>query len=392
MGFERCSPTPDELQNMKMLLKDALKAGAFGFSVGLVYAPSFFARTPELIALAEPISEVGALFSGHFRGYSETLLKAINEYSDIAKATGVRMNISHLHAMGKAYWPEIPKALNLIENIRQEGLDISYDTIPIYIGTTGLSRLFPFKYLEGGIENLLARLKDPVFREQIRKEVEEPPKQEGKDISPDWWGNFVELLGYDNLNLMIPALEEDRSIVGISFSELARRQGISPFQVMVELTLREKGEGCVELVGVSGDKPDAKDLLDSLANHNGMISTDAVITGKGPGNPTSYGAFARVIGYYARDLSIFSLEEAIRKITSFPAQRIGLHDRGILQEGKAADLTIFDYKKVKDISKPGDPAHYPEGFEYVLINGNIVKEGMHIEKNQLFGKVLRKSK
>jgi N-acyl-D-amino-acid deacylase len=389
MGFERRSPNPDELQHMQNLLKDALQAGAFGFSVGLVYAPSFYSKTPELTSLGEIVNQAGALYTGHFRGYSETLILAIRETLEIAKSAGVRINFSHLHAMGKAYWNEIPKALELIDNSRREGIDISYDAIPIYIGTTGLSRMFPYKYLEGGVENLITKLKDPATKEQIRREVEEPAVEGGEGISPDWWENFVELLGYDNLNLMIPAIEEDKAIVGIPFSELAKRQGISPFQAMVDLTIRERGEGCVELVGVSGDRPDAKALLDCLSDRNGVISTDAVITGKGPGNPTSYGAFARVIGYYARDLSLFSLEEAVRKITSFPAQRAGLRDRGVIQEGMAADLTLFDYTKVKDSTKPADPAHYPEGIDYVLINGHVVKKGPDVERKKLLGKVLR---
>jgi N-acyl-D-aspartate/D-glutamate deacylase len=389
MGFERRNPTADELQHMQQLLKEALQYGAFGLSVGLVYAPSFYSDTSELTALADVVSEAGAIYAGHFRGYSETLLMAIRETLEIAESTGVRIQFSHLHAMGKDYWPEIPKALELINNSRSKGIDIAYDAIPIYIGTTGLSRMFPYKYLEGGVENLIAKLKDPVSREQIRREVEEPDLKSGEGISPDWWENFVELLGYNNLKLMIPAIEEDKSIVGVPFSELARRQGVSPFQAMVDLTIRERGEGCVELVGVSGDKPDSKALLDCLSDRNGVISTDAVITGKGPGNPTSYGAFARVIGYYARDLSLFSLEEAVRKITSFPAKRAGVHDRGLVQKGLAADLTLFDYTKIRDISKPSDPAHFPEGIEYVLINGHVVKEGTHVERKNLFGNVLR---
>lgn len=299
------------------------------------------------------------------------------------------MQISHLHAMGKAYWSEIPRSLKLIERARQDGIDIAYDAIPIYIGTTPLSRLFPFKYLKDGLENFLTKLADPNLREQIRQEVEEPKVNKSECMPSDWWENFVELLGYDNLKLMIPAVEEDKALVGIPFSEIARRKGVSPFQAMVDLTLRERGEGLLELVGVSGDKPDSKALLECLADKNGVISTDALVTGNGPGNPTSYGAFARVIGYYARDLSLFSLEEAVRKITSFPAQRAGLKGRGYIFEGIAADITIFDYSKVKDTSTPSDPVHHPEGIEYVLINGQLIKEGKNIDLEHLAGKVLR---
>lgn len=389
MGFERREPTAKEQQKMQMLLSDSLKAGAFGFSVGLVYLPSFCAKITELISLAETVSSFKALYAGHFRGYSETLIQAINEFLDISRATGARMQISHLHAMGKAYWSEIPRSLKLIERARQDGIDIAYDAIPIYIGTTPLSRLFPFKYLKDGLENFLTKLADPNLREQIRQEVEEPKVNKSECIPSDWWENFVELLGYDNLKLMIPAVEEDKALVGIPFSEIARRKGVSPFQFMVDLTLRERGKGLLELVGVSGDKPDSKALLECLTDKNGVISTDALVTGNGPGNLTSYGAFARVIGYYARDLSLFSLEEAIRKITSFPAQRAGLKGRGYIFEGIAADITIFDYSKVKDTSTPSDPVHHPEGIEYVLINGQLIKEGKNIDLEHLAGKVLR---
>jgi N-acyl-D-amino-acid deacylase len=390
MGFERREPTSGELKEMQMLLSEALNAGAFGFSVGLVYLPSFCAKTPELISLAETVSAYGALYAGHFRGYSETLIKSINEFVEISRASGARMQISHLHAMGSAYWPEISESLTLIELSRQNGIDIAYDAIPIYIGTTPLSRLFPFKYLKDGIESLLSKLKDPVTREQIRREVEEIKPSKSEEKSADWWENFVELLGYDNLKLMIPALKEDKAIVGIPFSEIAKQKGVTPFEFMVDLTLRERGEGCIELVGVSGDKPDSIGLLDCLSNPNGIISTDALITGNSPGNPTSYGAFARVIGYYARDLSLFSLEEAVRKITSFPARRTGIKDRGFILEGMAADITIFDYAKVRDMFTPADPARNPEGIEYVIMNGRLIKEGKKVNIEHLEGKVLRR--
>jgi N-acyl-D-amino-acid deacylase len=390
MGFERREPTAGELKDMQGLLSEALNDGAFGFSVGLVYLPSFCAKTPELISLAETVSAYGALYAGHFRGYSETLIKSINEFIEISRASGARMQISHLHAMGSAYWPEIPESLKLIELSRQKGIDIAYDAIPIYIGTTPLSRLFPFKYLKDGIEILLSRLKDPLTKEQIRREVEEIKLSNSEEKSADWWENFVELLGYDNLKLMIPALEEDKAIVGIPFSEAARQRGITPFEFMVDLTIRERGEGCIELVGVSGDKPDSIGLLDCLSNPNGIISTDSLITGNGPGNPTSYGAFARVIGYYARDLSLFSLEEAVRKITSFPASRTGIKDRGFIIEGMAADITIFDYTKIRDMFSPADSARNPEGIEYVVMNGRLIKEGKKVNTGSLAGKVLRR--
>ncbi len=389
MGFDRRDPSPSELNNMQSTLEDCFRSGAFGFSVGLVYAPSFCAKTSELIALGEIVKKYGAFFAGHFRGYSETLVSSISEFVEIAKATGARMQISHLHAMGKAYWSEIPKGLELISDSRNKGIDIAYDAIPIYIGTTGLSRLFPFKYLEGGVESLLEKLKDPATREHIRREVEEPCSMNIETASGEWWENFVELLGYDNLKLMIPAIKEDKKLVGIPFSEIARHQGISPFEVMADLTLRERGKGCVELVGVSGDKPDSIGLLECLSDRNGVISTDALNTGNGPGNPTSYGAFARVIGYYSRDLALFPLEEAVRKITSFAAQRVGLKDRGLIQEGMAADITIFDSKNVNDISTPAEPARSPQGIEFVLINGKVVKEGKKVYKEKLAGRVLR---
>jgi N-acyl-D-amino-acid deacylase len=362
MGFEARPAGPDDLEGMQRLLGEAMDAGAFGFSTGLVYAPSAYSNTEELVALAKSMAARGGYYFSHIRGESSMLLDSINEAIRIGEEAGVGVQVSHVKASGRENWPKIDAALRLFETARARGVDVAGDVYPYNAGSTKLDNMMPAWAHEGGIGKLLERLSDRATRRRIVEECL---------IDGERWGTVSQGgIGFDQVFI---ATCRRRELEGLNLAQIARQAGQPPAEVLMNLLLEEK---CT--VGMVSFSQSIDNVAKVLAHPALMIGSDSIPLYEGEGDrpgkphPRTYGTFPRVLGEYARERRLFSLETAVHKMTGLPAARIGLRDRGVVQPGYFADLTVIDPAKVKDESTYPDPHRYPTGVPYVVVNGAVV--------------------
>jgi N-acyl-D-amino-acid deacylase len=367
MGYENRKPKEEELNEMKRLIAEAMDHGAYGMSSGLIYPPSVYADTEELIELAKTVYEFGGIYASHIRGEGATLFEAINEAIEISEKSGAPAHLAHFKASGKPYWGKTEQALKLVEDARERGVDVTFDQYPYIASSTGLTSLLPHWAHEGGAERLIERLRDPKTREMIRKE---------EQITRDW------------STVLIVNLDNNLNYIGKTIKDISENENRDPFNVMCDLLIDEKTRISIVVFGM-----DENDVRRVMKNPVGMVGSDGSavspegILGQGKPHPRFYGTFPRVIGYYVRE-GVISLPEAVRKMTSAPAQRLGIRDRGLIKEGFKADITIFDKDQVIDNATFTDPHNYPSGIFYVMVNGSLVIEnGEHTGK--LPGKALR---
>ena len=387
MGLAGGAPAADQLDAMRDGLREALEQGALGLSVGLIYPPGMYSPTDELVALAEVVAERDRLFTAHVRGSSETLLRATVELIEIGEHSGARVHHSHLEAVGERFWPEVDRVLELEDAARADGLRLSHDVFPYTRAATMMGAIFPPWALEGGVPALLQRLRDPASRERIRRELQErrpewPPWQPG-----GWPHNLVGAVGWDGISVASVAGETDTGMVGRDLEEIGRATGRDPFDVVADLMLSEDGR-VGQLVGeISGRAGRIEPLLTILRHPAGAIVSDAEDYGRGSPHPAHAGAFARALRL-AREGSLLSLEQTVRRMTSVPASIAGLPARGTVRVGAAADLVVFDAEQVADRATWDEPRRVAGGIEHVLINGGFaVEDGRWI--GGLHGAVLR---
>jgi len=391
MGFEAREPTLSELEEMKLLLKNSLEDGAFGMSSGLVYAPGRFAKTNELIELCKVVAEYDGLYATHIRGERETIIEAVSEALYIAEKSGVRLQLSHHPPKIGAYGKSV-ETLKMIEDARGRGLDVACDFHPYTAGSTSLSALLPAWAQEGGFEKIIERLRDPAIRVKIREDmIREPVPGPGPCglVKRELW-NMI-FLSKCNVN---------KDLIGKSFDEIARLRGKDPFEAYFDILLEENLSGSV--VGFYYDENDIRNVAISpysmVGSDGYALAPRGVLMGEG-GHPRSYSTFPMVIRKYVRGESrsellydrgdkIMSLETAIMKMTSIPASRLNIYDRGLIRVGFHADICIFDYNRISDLSTYYNPQIFPVGVEYVIVNGVIVVDrGKHTGAKP--GKVLR---
>jgi len=365
MGFEARPAGGDDMKGMQRLLGEAMDAGAFGFSTGLVYAPSAYSDTQELIALAKSISARGGYYFSHIRGESSMLLDSINEAIRIGEEGGVGVQVSHVKASGKENWPKIDAALRLFETARARGVDVLGDVYPYNAGSTKLDNMMPAWAHDGGIAKLLERLADRTTRRRIVEECL---------IDGERWGTVSQGgIGFDQVFI---ATCKRRELEGLHLAQIARQAGQPPAEVLMNLLLEEK---CT--VGMVSFSQSIENVSKVLAHPALMIGSDSIPLYEGEGDrpgkphPRTYGTFPRVLGEYARERRLFSLETAVHKMTGMAAARIGLRERGLVQPGYFADLTVFDPATVKDESTYAEPHRYPTGIPYVVVNGAVVVDG-----------------
>ena len=389
MGFRSGRPSQNELNLMKTHLAQSLEEGSFGMSLGLIYAPGMYADTKELIELAEVVARYQGIITSHVRGSSETNLFAERELIRIGETSGCRVHRSHNEAVGQDHWEKIDKSLQMEEEARKRGVDIAYDMFPYTAAMTMMVAIYPPWALEGGGEAFIKRLQDPETRKQIEEDIEEmvpgwPTWTEGS-----WPHNIVEATGWKNIYIGYIASEKNKNCEGLNLEELGKRVGKSPFDAISDLLIEEKGAISQLIFGVSGDRQTDAPLRKLITHRLGGFSTDAIDIGTGIPHPASYGTYPRILGKYVREEKLLPLEEAIRKMTSFPANRLNLKDRGIIREGFYADLVVFDEEKIIDRATYEEPRQFPEGIEYLFVNGRILLEKgtlHHIDS----GKVLRR--
>lgn len=373
MGVDERDPTENELEEMKHLTEQSMKEGAFGLSAGLIYMPAIFAKTEELIELCKVVSKYNGIFTIHIRGEGDTGLEAMQEAIEIARIARVPLEISHLKSEGKRNWEKAHERLELIENARKEGLDVTADFYPYTFALTFLHSLFPPWLFKDGLESIPEKLKDPNVREQLREYLRVTGDVVGISEREDW----------RTVVLSNPSNPEYK---GKSILEIAEEQKKDVIDTVCDIVQSEGISIGILLLCMCEEDVDeiAKHPLTMVGSDGAVVSSTSEMI-----HPRYFGTFARVLGYKVREKKLMRLEEAIRKMTSFPAQRFGLLDRGILREGMYADCVVFDPEWVIDRASIAEPSRLSEGIEYVIVNGTLVFEkGKFTEEYP--GKVLKK--
>ncbi len=379
VGYAMRLPTAEELARMTALLRESLEAGAFGLSTGLIYVPSGYATTDELIALAAVVREYGGVYASHLRNESDRLLEAVDEAITIGRRAGVPVQIAHHKASQPPNWGRVNQSLAMMDQARAEGIDVACDQYPYTASSTGLSSVLPSWALEGGSDALVARLRDPALRARLREEM--------LAQRPDWGASGDES-GWQRVQ--IARARHSPELEGRRLGEIAAERGQDPFDLCFDLLIAAGGTvGCV-FFSMCED-----DVQTVLRWPHTMIGSDASslapygTLGGGRPHPRAYGTFPRVLGRYVRERQLLSWEEAIRKMTSLPAARLGLRDRGVLREGAWADLVVLDPATVADRATFEEPHRYPTGILHVFVNGvQTIRHGEHT--GAAAGQVLRR--
>lgn len=372
LGLASHKPSENELSVMKALVAHGMENALFGLSIGGLYPPSSFASTEELIELCKVVNEYSGIYVTHIRGESKFLVEAIEEAIRIGEESGVSVQCVHHKAFGKPHWNKIPVTLSLIKKARERGVDVTLDVYPYVRDSGNFTGWLPAWAHAGGSEKLVKRLKDPETREKVKKAIENSA-EEGRSILS---------------TSVLTTLRNHPELSGESIAELAETKKMDVIDYAIDLLIEEEGLG----VGISsqfGSEENVKRILRHSASMIGSDGFGVSSTTKEWIHPRSFGTYPRFISKYVRDEKVLSLQEAIRKCTSFPAQRLGLKERGLIKEGMWGDITIFNYDKVHDNFSLTNPNQYAEGVEYVLVNGTLVLDkGRHTGK--LPGKVLRR--
>ena len=357
MGFELRAPTAKELEQMKALVDEAMQAGAFGLSTGLTDVPATHSESPEIVELAKVASKHGGFYATHIRNEGDQLLESLREAVEIGQRAGLPVQISHHKAMGRANHGKVRESLALLERTREEGLDITADQYPYTAGSTTLQTLLPNWAQEGGIEHIVRRLRDSGTRQKIAKEV---VNSQGETKI----GGSL-----DNVFISSVASEENQRFVGLSVTQIANVRNQDPIEAALDLLVEEKCAAGMVAFSMSED-----DVRMVMGHPTTMIGTDGLFSTGNP-HPRLYGTYPRILGRYVRDLKLLTLEEAVRKMTSFPASKLGLGNKGVLRPGSDADIVVFDPKTVIDRATFEQAQQYPEGIEYVLVNGELAVDG-----------------
>jgi N-acyl-D-amino-acid deacylase len=360
--FDR-PPTPEELEQMRALVRQAMKAGAVGLSTGLIYQPGVFSHTDEIVELAKVAAAYDGIYTSHMRYEDVQIYKALDEVFDVARGAHIRAEVSHIKLGGPTAWGQADRVLAHIEKARAEGLDITQDQYSYTASSTGLSQLIPEKALAGGKQELQKRLADPAQKSAIVSEMKQNLRNKGRQ---------------DYSYAVIASCKSDKSLDGLNVADAAKaKRGSDSLDDQIELVLNLQTNGGASAVfhGMSED-----DLKIFMRHPNTMIACDSGIRkmGEGVPHPRGYGNNARVLGRYVREMHVLRLEDAIRKMTSLPANTFHFKGRGELREGNWADIVVFDPDRVEDLATYKDPHHYATGIPYVLVNGVLViKNGEH---------------
>jgi dihydroorotase/N-acyl-D-amino-acid deacylase len=358
MGLVNRRATPEELQRMRELARSAMLDGAFGLSTGLFYVPGNFAPTEEVIEIAKVVGSLGGIHISHMRDESAGVLDSVRETIRIGEEGGLPTQITHHKIIGSAVWGKSVETLKLIEDARARGVDVSLDQYPYTASHTGSAAMFPQWSLEGGRKALLERLQAPESRARIKAEV-------ARRIREDRGAG-------DPKNVQFNRCDFDPALNGKTLADATAGRGLAVTienAAEVALDLQSKG-GCSTIYHAISE-PDVERIMKYPGT---MIATDgdAPVFGRGSPHPRSYGTFPRVLGLYVREKGIISLEDAIRRMTSLPADRLKLLDRGVLRPGMIADIVVFDPARIADKSEYTNPHQYSIGIRDVMINGQFV--------------------
>ncbi|WP_423926763.1 N-acyl-D-amino-acid deacylase family protein [Candidatus Palauibacter sp.] len=355
IGMEDRAPTPEELDEMRDLVRETMEDGALGFSTGLLYVPANYAETEEVIELARVAAEYGGIYYTHMRDEARGLLPAVREAIRVGAEGGLPVHINHFKAMGVDNWGKTVESLALVDSARAEGIDVKVDLYPYMAGSTGSSVLFPQWVLAGGVDSFRVRVTDPETRARVERETEEW-------MNRDWTGGDLSRIQFRTLR----AFPEYN---GKRMSDLAADRGLpnndaTGVQLAIELQLAGGFSAIYHFM-------DEADVVRIMQHPQAMFETDGDPVGYGLGfpHPRSYGTFPRILGRYVREMGVLTLEEAVRKMTSMSADEIGQSERGRIADGMWADITIFDADRIMDQADYVDPHRYSVGIHHVIVNG-----------------------
>ncbi len=380
LGDDDQQPTPAQLEQMRALVREGMKDGAVGVSTSLEYSPAPYARTEELIALATEAGKSGGIYASHMRNESDAVLEAIDEALRIGGEAHIPVEIWHIKVAGKNNWGRMPQVVAKINAARAAGADVSADTYAYTAWYNGFSAFIPPWAHDGGDAKLVDRLKDPATRARIRKDLQTPSK--------DWDNEWQEIPGPDAI--MIGAVENSNLVplLGKRLSEIAKLQNKDPMDALFDILIQDPSAE-VAVFGMS--QPDVTLALQqpwvAIDNDSEGTSPEGLL-GQAHPHPRAYGTFPRILAKYVREEKVLTLEDAIRKFSALPAQRMRLTDRGVLKAGMWADVVIFDPATVKDRATFDNPNQLSQGMDYVLVNGVPVLDQGKMT-GALPGKVLR---
>ncbi|HET8892141.1 MAG TPA: D-aminoacylase [Candidatus Angelobacter sp.] len=381
LGDDKVQPTPAQLEQMKALVRDAMRDGAVGVSTSLQYAPAPYATTEELIALAAEAAKFGGIYATHMRSEGSAITAAIDEAVRIGREARIPVEIWHLKAAGKPQWGQMPQIVAQIEKARASGVDISANTYAYPAWFNSFSAFIPPWAHDGGDGKMVERLKDPALRARIRKEMETP--------STEWDNEWQEIAGPEAILVSVVQNQQLLPLQGKTVAEIAKLWNKDPIDTIFDLLIQDNAYTYVAVFGMS--EPDVALALQqpwvSVDNDSQGTAPDGLLGQEHP-HPRAYGTFPRILRKYVREEKKLRLEDAIRKFSALPAQRMRLGDRGVLKAGLWADVVIFDPQTITDRATFENPNQLSEGMQYVLVNGVLVIEGGK-PTNALPGKVLR---
>jgi N-acyl-D-amino-acid deacylase len=371
LGKADRAPTPAELERMQALVRQAMEEGAMGVASALIYAPGFYAKTDELIALCQAAAPYGGRYISHMRSEGNQLLESLDELIAIARAAHIPVEIYHLKAAGRPNWPKLEAAIRKVETARAEGLAITADMYNYTAGATGLDAAMPPWVQEGGYKAWAERLRDPVVRERVRREMSAPTDQ---------WENLLLMAGSAEKVLLVAFKNPElKPLTGKTLAEVARLRGKSPEDTAMDLVIEDGSRVGTVYFLMSEENVKRQIALPWVA----FCSDSESQAPEGPflktnPHPRAYGSFARLLGKYVRDEQVISLEEAVRRLSLFPAENLKIKERGALRAGWFADVVVFDPAKIQDHATFEQPHQYATGMMHVFVNGvQVLRDGEH---------------
>ena len=373
MGLENRQPTEKELKKMMEITRREMENGAIGLSTGLIYMPCAYADTGEIIEMCKVVAEFGGRFVIHQRSEADTIVSSMEEVIRIGRESGVKIHYSHFKVCGRKNWDKIGDMIRLLEEAEKEGIDVSFDQYPYVAGSTMLGVILPPWVHDGGTDKVIERLRDKELRKKMIHDIEH---------GIPGWDNFIDFAGLDQIFITSVKTEKNQDTVGLSLIELGKLRCRDPYNATFDLLMEE--ENAVGMVDFYGTEDHVRTFMKRPEMN---ACTDGLLGGKP--HPRVYGAFPRILGKYIREDKALTLEEAVFKMTKKPAETFNLAGRGELKAGACADITIFNPDTVIDRGTFTDPAQYPAGIEYVMVNGEYeVRKGVHTGVRN--GAVLRK--
>ncbi len=376
IGYDDREATPEELERMVELVRQAMREGAVGLSSALIYPPATYHRPDELEALVRAAGEYGGLYISHIASEGADIENAVSDFIDLADWADIRAEIYHLKVAGQSNWHKLDSVIEIIENARSDGLHITADMYTYPYSGTGLDACIPPWAHEGGFKKLLERIADPETRERIKADMERPTDTEHPD---DLWENMYADNSPESIVLAGFRKEHLRPLQGRTLADVARERGTSPKDTLLDLIAEDESRVFAMYFSMSEDNLRRQVTLPwvSFCSDAASMAPEGVFLNKNP-HPRAYGAFARLLAKYVRDEGLITLQEAVRRLTALPAQNLRLERRGLLKDGYYADVVVFDPAAIQDHATPENPHQYATGVMHVLVNGvPVLKDGEH---------------